>query len=185
MTEVAWDYDWPVKNYSLGNLNCRWVNRGVDVVLAPVPSFWSIGLTISALIASTAFVVFACFADEILWQVVSVALAIVFPIAGLVVGRMVDSYEGRRGPHLVFLGGGRISLPRYQVEIRPDENTEFRCHRYWFYGDQVEDLVLHHADTTYWVFSSGVAVSGPSGAEKLRRELEEHLGRRLALQSRA
>ncbi len=184
MTEVAWDYDSPIKSYDVGQLNCRLTQRGGDVVLEPIPGWWWLGLTLSTLIASLGFLAFAYFAKEAFWQMVIVGLAIAFPIVGFVSGRLIDSVERRRGEHLVFSADGRILLPRHHVEIRPDENTEFCCHRYWNLGDHVEDLVLHHGDTTYWVFSSGVPVPGTSGTEKLRRELQEHLQRSLALQSR-
>lgn len=175
MADVTWDYDSPVKNYSIGNLNCRCVHRGENVVLVPVPSFWSLGLTISAAIASIGFLVLAFFLHGFLWQAVCVVLAIVFPMAAFVTGRVVDSYEASCGAYIVFSPDGRIALPRYRVEIRPDEHTEFRCHRYWLYDNHVEDIVLHHGDITYWVFSSGVSVLGESGTEMLRRKLEEYL----------
>ncbi len=177
MAEVGWDFDSPVKNYSAGKLNCRLARRDGDVVLEPVPGWHSFGLTVAALIASIAFLVGACFAREAFWQIVMVVLAVVFPIAGLIAGRLIDRYENRRGRHLVFLAEGRVSLPRYDIEIRPDETTKFCCHQYWFCGEHVEDLVLHHADTTYYLFSRAVAVTGTAGTEILRRELEEQLCR--------
>lgn len=177
MVEVGWDFDSPVKNYGAGKLNYRLVRRDGDVVLEPVPGWHSVGVTVAALLASIGFLVGVCFAGEAFWQIVMVVLAVVFPISGFVAGRLIDRYEKRRGRHLVFSSDGSISLPRYQVAIRPDETTKFCCHQYWSYGDQVEDLVLHHADTTYYLFSSMVVVMGTSGTEELRRELEEQLHR--------
>ena len=177
MAEVAWDFDSPIKDYGASKLNCRFVQRDGDVVLEPVPGWHSFGVSVAAMIASIGFFIVAYFVRETSWQIVIVVLAVVFPVVGFFVGRVIDRYEKRRGQHLVFSAEGRISLPRYQAEFQADESTEFGCHQYSFHGDQVEDLVLHHADTSYYLFSSAVVVMGLSGTERLRRELEEQLHR--------
>lgn len=174
MFEPSWDYDCPSKHYG-GALNCRWAGRGEDLVLEPVPGYWFLGLAISGGLAAVAFLVVVYFVDEMAWRWGLVGIGIAFPILGALVGQALDRNKQTRGRHLILAANGRTLLPRYDVEICPDETTEFRRHEYDCQGEPVEDLVLHHGGRTYYLFSGDKLALQTSETEKLRRELEERL----------